>query len=157
MNSWNIVHCSLLHWSIELPHLLWHSEVKQCHWWPSGWSRRLSDMKCTVMIWSSRVRTLAGSNLRCLVLIISRTWTKNKFNKYCKICLTLRGYKVSMLTHPYPHRFCRRFGGHHQSPDWLPLGFLFDWVIYKFWDLWNDPECPTSRQRVVKHDFAGED
>ena len=41
----------------------------ESHWWPSGERRRLSDMKCTVMIWRSWVRTLVGSNLGCIVLL----------------------------------------------------------------------------------------
>ena len=35
------------------------------HWWPSGYSRRLSDMKCTVMIWRSRVRSTGHGWLIC--------------------------------------------------------------------------------------------
>ena len=38
-------------------------------WWLSGWSRRLSDLKCTVMIWRSWVWTPVSSNLECIVLL----------------------------------------------------------------------------------------
>ena len=39
------------------------------HWWPSGYSRRLSDMKCTVMIWRSWVQAPTGLNLGWVVLL----------------------------------------------------------------------------------------
>ena len=39
------------------------------HWWPSGLSRRVSDMKCTVMIWRSWVLTAVRLNLGCVVLL----------------------------------------------------------------------------------------
>ena len=52
-----------------------HGDIRS-HWWPSGYSRRLSDMECTVMIWRSWVRTPVGSKLRS-TSVLSRTWTKN--------------------------------------------------------------------------------
>ena len=39
------------------------SSQEQCQ------NRHLSDMKCTVMMWRSRVRTPAGLKLRCIVLL----------------------------------------------------------------------------------------
>ena len=63
-------------------HKSYHLEMEYCnrtkhhdplkgrsHWWPSGYRRRLSDMKCTVMIWRSWVQTPVGSNLGCVVLL----------------------------------------------------------------------------------------
>ena len=43
--------------------------------------RRLSDMKCTVMIWRSWVQTPVGSNLGVRgTSLLSCTWTKNIYN-----------------------------------------------------------------------------
>ena len=46
------------------------------HWWPSGYSRHLSAMKYTTMIWRSWVLTPVGSNLWCVILLSKSTWIK---------------------------------------------------------------------------------
>ena len=43
--------------------------VNRSHWWPRGWSRHMSDIKCTVMIWRSWVWTPIRSNLGYVVLL----------------------------------------------------------------------------------------
>ena len=45
------------------------------HWWPSGYSRRLSDMKCTVMIWRSWVQAPTGLNEVRGTSVLSHTLT----------------------------------------------------------------------------------
>ena len=60
---------------VECVELGVHSTSVWSHGWPSGYSRCLSDMKCTVMIWRSKkiwsswVRTMVMSNLGCIVLL----------------------------------------------------------------------------------------
>ena len=47
----------------------WTKNINKSDWWPSGYSRRLSNMKCTVMIWRSWVQAPTGLNLGCVVLL----------------------------------------------------------------------------------------
>ena len=54
-----------------------HSIPVRSHWWPCGWSRCLSDMKCTIMIWRSWVRTPVGLNMGSIVLQSIHTWITN--------------------------------------------------------------------------------
>ena len=44
------------------------------HWWPSGKSKHLSDMKCNTMIWSSNLEVELGVHS---TYFLSCTWTKN--------------------------------------------------------------------------------
>ena len=50
--------------------------IERSHWWPSSWSKCLIDMKCTVMIWRSQVRTYVMSNLGCIILDLKITFLK---------------------------------------------------------------------------------
>ena len=72
--------------SLTLPSLQTNQDI--CHWWPSGYSRRLGDMKCTVMIWRSRVRTPVGSNLGCVVHL-SQVVLEPNLTVCWVVCLTL--------------------------------------------------------------------
>ena len=68
-NSYNAYICVLyLRWP-----LMHFSQL-----WPSGWSMRLSDMKCTLMIWRAWIWTRLGELGVSSTSVISRTWNKNK-------------------------------------------------------------------------------
>ena len=57
----------------------YRSLLKISHWWPNGESRRLSNIKCTVMIWRSWVQTLARVELEvCGISVLSRTLITKK-------------------------------------------------------------------------------
>ena len=58
------------------------------HWWPNGYSRCLSDVKCTVRIWRSWIWTPVRSNLRgCSTSVLSCTWSNDIFDHLllCKL------------------------------------------------------------------------
>ena len=48
--------------------IMWQNIYFFSHWWLRGYSRHLSDMKCTVVLWRSWVRASVRSNLGCIVL-----------------------------------------------------------------------------------------
>ena len=73
-----------------------------CHWWLSGWSRHLSDMKCTAMIWRSWVRTLVGLNLGC-ILFLSQAILEPKISNTA----------YAPCSENLLHNLCRANGGCH--------------------------------------------
>ena len=59
--------------------------LNRSHWWPSGYRGRLSDMKCTVMIWRFEFEpSWVELGVRS-TFVPSRTWTKHIF--FPALCL----------------------------------------------------------------------
>ena len=58
------------------------NQYGKCHWWPSGYSRRLSDMKCNChdleVMSANPDRAELGVHGTS---VLSRTWTKHKFTQ----------------------------------------------------------------------------
>ena len=77
-----------LMWCSILTVFLYCLSVNWSHWWPSGCSRHLRGMKCTVMICRSWVRTPVGLNLGCVVLlsqvVLEPNTSSDENNSYTK-------------------------------------------------------------------------
>ena len=66
---WAYCYLSVMNYDWASEMCLFYAMAGYSHWRPSGYSRHLSDMKCTVMIWRSWVQTPVGLNLGCVGLL----------------------------------------------------------------------------------------
>ena len=111
------------------------------HWWPSGYSRRLSDMNCSVMIWRSWVRTPVGSNLGCVVYFCPKSYLNQKYLLRNSLkCFAVRSL-ISFLefrSSRSEHDWLSFVTGIHNWSDSTPSDKVCIHVMYEMCSPWKD-------------------